>query len=218
MTKVCPNCNKINADSSQFCENCGEELSEVAKTPSGGGTGGWWSKQGSGAKAAIIIAGICVIGLIVIVGLAGMFSSDKTTSSSSLQTFSGSGISFQYPEDWSQDSKTGDEVVSLATSKGDSSSLAVYVEDSNGKDLDYWKGVQTDALTSAETVISKGPIQIAGVTGYRLDDKYTDYGGGEQVDIIFVKNDVYYDLLFTTHSISAIENDIQTIVDSFKTT
>ncbi|BDZ71591.1 zinc ribbon domain-containing protein [Methanobacterium petrolearium] len=80
MTKICPKCNKVNADSSQFCENCGEELSNPAKKPiKSGGFGEWWGKQGSGVKSGIIIAGICCIGLIVIIGLVGMTSPDAST-------------------------------------------------------------------------------------------------------------------------------------------
>lgn len=81
MTKICPKCNTKNADSSGFCQNCGEELPKAASKPSKtGGIGEWWNKRGSGAKVGIIIAGLCCIGLIAIVALAGMASPDKTTS------------------------------------------------------------------------------------------------------------------------------------------
>ncbi|HII84081.1 MAG TPA: DUF3426 domain-containing protein [Methanobacterium subterraneum] len=86
MTKICPNCNKVNADSAGFCQNCGEELGKSEPLPpttkSSGGASAWWGKQSSNAKAAIIIAGICCIGLIAVVGLVGMYSPDKTTSTS----------------------------------------------------------------------------------------------------------------------------------------
>jgi hypothetical protein len=88
MTKICPNCNKVNVDSAGFCQNCGTKLKESVTAPSKNketksGASGWWSKQSSGGKAAIMLVGVCVLGLIVIVGLAGMISSDKTTTTSS---------------------------------------------------------------------------------------------------------------------------------------
>lgn len=43
----------------------------------------WWKRQSTGAKAAIGIAGICCLGLILIVGLSAMFSPDATTSTTS---------------------------------------------------------------------------------------------------------------------------------------
>lgn len=83
MTKICPKCNKKNADTAKFCQDCGEELPEATSKPSKtGGIGAWWNKQGNGAKIGII-AGICCIGLIAIVALAGMASPDKTTTSTS---------------------------------------------------------------------------------------------------------------------------------------
>lgn len=43
-----------------------------------GGIKGTWDKQSSGAKAAIIIVGLCCIGVLLIIAMAGMFSPDKT--------------------------------------------------------------------------------------------------------------------------------------------
>lgn len=86
MTKICPKCNTKNADTSGFCQNCGEELPESTIVSKGGGTSAWWSKQGTGVKAGIVIAGICCIGLIVIVALAGLGSPDKTTSTNTTTT------------------------------------------------------------------------------------------------------------------------------------
>lgn len=86
MTKICPKCNKKNADTAKFCQDCGEELPEATSKPSKtGGIGAWWNKQGNGAKIGII-AGICCIGLIAIVALAGMASPDKTTSTNTTTT------------------------------------------------------------------------------------------------------------------------------------
>ncbi len=229
MKKVCPKCNKLNPDSARFCENCGEELAEVSKTPSkSGGTGGWWSRQGSGAKAGVIIAGLCCIGLIVIIGLVGLYFPDATSlmtsqsdspysSSNSLKTYSGHGIYFQYPSEWSEytsDAADSDRIVSLETDKGDSSLLAVFAESDEGKDLEYWKDIDLGAASNMGTVTSQKKIKIAGVTGYRIDSS-TEYS--YQSSITFVKNGKTYNLLFTTGSLNAIDGDINTIVSSFKT-
>lgn len=83
MVKTCPNCKTSNMDNAEFCQNCGQKLGTTTSGTSTqsqtGGISGWWNQRGTGAKAAIGIAGICCIGLILIVAFAGMFSSDKTT-------------------------------------------------------------------------------------------------------------------------------------------
>ncbi len=43
------------------------------------GTKGWWKKQGTGAKAAIGIIGVCCLGILLVIGLSAMMSPDKTT-------------------------------------------------------------------------------------------------------------------------------------------
>ncbi len=85
MTKICPNCKTGNKNDAGFCQNCGEDLSQTSKatqrvkTQSNGGIMGWWNKRGTGSKAAIGIAGICCIGLILIVAFYGFSSPDKNT-------------------------------------------------------------------------------------------------------------------------------------------
>lgn len=84
LVKYCPNCKTSNPNSAEFCQNCGQELGTISsgaatQSQNNEGIGGWWNKQGTGAKAAIGIGGICCIGLILIVAFAGMFSSDQTT-------------------------------------------------------------------------------------------------------------------------------------------
>jgi hypothetical protein len=83
MSKMCPNCKTMNDDSSGFCQNCGAELPE--KGPNEGFMEKW-NKQSTGAKAVIIIAGLCCIGLIAVVGLGAMVSPDKTTTSTAPTT------------------------------------------------------------------------------------------------------------------------------------
>jgi uncharacterized membrane protein YvbJ len=83
MVKVCPNCKTTNDDSSSFCQNCGTELPEKTSKE---GFMSKWNKQSTGAKAVIIIAGLCCIGLIAVVGFGAMVSPDKTTTSTSPTT------------------------------------------------------------------------------------------------------------------------------------
>lgn len=87
MTKFCPNCKKGNPDSAEFCGSCGEQF-KINSTESSVSNkkGGWWGKQSSGAKAAIVIAGICCVGLILIIGIGGMLSPDKSTSNTTTTT------------------------------------------------------------------------------------------------------------------------------------
>ncbi len=86
MTKICPNCKSENTDDATFCQDCGNELLRTAdpgtnknKKTNSRGTMDFWNKQSTGRKAVVGIAGICCIGLILIVAFGGMFSPDKTT-------------------------------------------------------------------------------------------------------------------------------------------
>lgn len=125
MTKLCPNCKTANEDSASFCQNCGNKLKTTAsdrnqtKPQNQKGLGGWWNKQSTGGKAAMGIAGICCIGLILIIAISGMYSPDKTTttnptssvsttpststssSSSSSSSASGIEIKVDYAGSWS---------------------------------------------------------------------------------------------------------------------
>jgi hypothetical protein len=42
---------------------------------------GWWSKQSGGAKIAIGIAGVCCLGILILVVSAGLFAPDASTDS-----------------------------------------------------------------------------------------------------------------------------------------
>lgn len=227
VTKICPNCNKMNKDSSTFCENCGSELPE--KT-SKGSSKGWWGQQSTGVKALIGIATVCVVGLVVIIVMGAMIFPDLTTSYTSpttttagLQTYTGNGISFQHPSKWHEyapdpDLVSADEILNMETTGDDRSILTVSAESADGKDVAYWKNISLGSVSSTDTVISQKQIDIAGVNGYRIDTSYTDSGSGYQSDIFFVKNGKLYTLLFTTDSLTSINSDINTIVNSFEVT
>lgn len=72
MTKICPNCKKENQDASNFCEVCGSKLISTKKV----------QKNKSMGKALTVVFGCC-LGLILIITISGMFSSDKNGSSDS---------------------------------------------------------------------------------------------------------------------------------------
>ncbi|BDZ71470.1 hypothetical protein [Methanobacterium petrolearium] len=56
---------------------------------------GWWAQQSKGTKALIGVVGLCCIGLIVIVGLAGVMSPDATTSTDNTPETTSTGVSNQ---------------------------------------------------------------------------------------------------------------------------
>lgn len=84
LAKICPNCGKQNKITAKFCEECGTTSSDVTSPPkakegskSSGGVIGFWNKRSTKGKAGIGIVGICCLGLILIVGIAGLMSPDK---------------------------------------------------------------------------------------------------------------------------------------------
>lgn len=50
---------------------------------------GWWARQSSGTKGVLGVAGVCCIGLIVIVVLAGIFAPDTNTNTQTPTTGTG---------------------------------------------------------------------------------------------------------------------------------
>lgn len=91
MTKICPKCNVKNLDTAGFCQNCGEDLKNVANS-SNNKTSNWWNRQNKGTKTIVGITGICCVGLILLIVIGGMVSPDKTSNntSTSLNTSSAS--------------------------------------------------------------------------------------------------------------------------------
>jgi hypothetical protein len=103
MTKICPNCKTGNQNSSEFCQNCGNKLNNKPIKSSNGGFMGWWEKKSNGKKVRSII-GVCFLGLLIIVGINGMISPNKTvnnvtngSTTASSGTFSNEYVSFALP-------------------------------------------------------------------------------------------------------------------------
>jgi hypothetical protein len=72
MTKICPNCDTKNIDRAGFCQNCGFKLKNLNKGHTPPEKQGWWDKQSNGKKAGIGLAGVCCIGVLIII-IAGSF-------------------------------------------------------------------------------------------------------------------------------------------------
>ncbi|MDY9922796.1 hypothetical protein [Methanobacterium sp.] len=78
-----------------------------------GNTIDWFNKQSRRSKTVMGLFGCC-IGIILIIGISGILSSDITTSSA---TYTGSAMSFQYPSTWTVSPGSGTTMVSI--NKGD---------------------------------------------------------------------------------------------------
>ncbi len=86
-TIICPRCGTENPEEAKLCKSCKRLLKTSSIPPkndenekSGSGILETWNQQSNGIKAISVI-GICCIGLILIVAVGGMFSSDKNTNS-----------------------------------------------------------------------------------------------------------------------------------------
>jgi hypothetical protein len=87
LVKSCSQCGNENPDNAKFCEYCGNNLiSSKRESNQVGNTTGvldglteWWNQQNNRTKTIIGIVGVCCLGLILIVGIGGMMSPDKTT-------------------------------------------------------------------------------------------------------------------------------------------
>lgn len=86
LTKICSNCGNENKNTSKFCEKCGTTLVDTTiKSKSNiESLKSSWNKQSSGVKAIMGIAGVCCLGLIILVVIGGMFSPDVNTSNTTL--------------------------------------------------------------------------------------------------------------------------------------
>lgn len=84
-TITCPKCGAENPEYAKFCKSCKKMLRGVAPAApksekSKEGILETWNKQTNAIKAISII-GVCCIGIILIIGITGMFAPDKTTTS-----------------------------------------------------------------------------------------------------------------------------------------
>lgn len=188
MTKICPNCKTENPDNSVFCQNCGTELKgtpNIIKSDikSGGESKGWWSKQSTGIKAVIGIVGVCLLGLIIVIAIVGIFSPDQNLNSN----FSNGGITFNYPNDW-KNATSSETIVSGGSSLVDLGTLA----NSNGLTLHISNGNLSSYGTTATIAkmkdITKQGI-VNGTSAQVLSDNMTSINGVNVYEISFTLKD-----------------------------
>ncbi|MBZ2166641.1 Ig-like domain-containing protein [Methanobacterium spitsbergense] len=84
-TVTCPKCGTENPENARLCKSCKKLLRIPPKPPisnknqeSKEGILKTWNEQSNGIKVASIL-GVCCLGLILIAGITGMFTPDKTT-------------------------------------------------------------------------------------------------------------------------------------------
>ena len=160
--------------------------------------------------------------MLMIVAISGCTSVPNTANT---KTYSNNsiGISFQYPPDWNiYQKETHTNWNSWSENNKTASDVAVFVEKGN-TDLETRKNITLDYINSYNSdfggSIRQNQIKIAGGTGYRIDASLNETNGTiYQSHMFFVKNDTMYTFLFTTKSLTAIESNINTIVNSFQTT
>jgi hypothetical protein len=169
-------------------------------------------------KSGIMVLGILSI-LMVVVAISGCTSGDTNLETNIInKTYIGHGITFKYPSDWSQNTSTnvkplGEPVVTFKKADGDNIYVFnVFVNDSSGRTLNSF----IDEYRKTGTTINEKPVKIAGVIGHRIYNTATTKGGGNNLWFIFVKNGKIYTLWFSDYYV--IQDDINTIVNSFQTT
>lgn len=206
MTKICPNCKTENIDSAEFCQNCGTELPKFSynvppkgDTPSQPKSGGWWGKQTTLVKI-ISVAGVCCVGLIVLLVLLGLFFPDATTfnidtgnTPALTQTFSESGLTFNYPSDWENSSvKYIDSSTSIVQSLGT-------LKSPDGLLLDVSKQDMTETVEAAKEgtkaniktipsaqITSETTKTVNGLKIYEMIVTYTDTSTNQEAKSLYV--------------------------------
>jgi PsbP-like protein len=168
-------------------------------------------------KSGIIVLGILSVSMIV-VAISGCTNDTNLETNITNKTYTGHGITFKYPSDWSQNTSTNvkppeNEVVSLTKADGDNIYLFnIFVNDSGGRTLNSF----INEYRKTGTTINEEQVKIAGVTGHRIYNTATTQGGGNNLWFIFFKNGKIYTLWFSDYYV--IQDDINTIVNSFQTT
>jgi hypothetical protein len=242
MVKYCPECGKENSDSSEFCENCGEKLPQSTGTPTGFGSPTFSDeksqvKKSSNTKIAIILAGLCCVGLFGVVLLSGFLFPDATNSSFSTswdstsldETFSKEGLTFKYPSSWESTTVeydgantnaelgvfTSTENLVLAVNKevpANSSGTIKQAKDISKKNLKQGNSVKILSDTS-KTVNGRTIYEIL----YTFKDK--DNEDAKALAVITGKDGkVAYYLLFVSDVTTFDENQglIDNIIDTIK--
>ncbi|MBC7110938.1 PsbP-related protein [Methanothermobacter defluvii] len=230
MLKTCSKCGSENRDGAAFCSKCGSEL------PHEEGIKGWWKRQNRSSKF-LIITPFAILVLILLLGAftepsgysdvnyddATVYDNDAAdvSGASRTNTFSENGISFSYPDTWEiyiPDESSDDNVVSLKSyEQGMVSILSVYKRSATvdlETERDTWLGALyengDDVTYVKKTTVDGNSAYIIGSSYYYQGDE------GEQEYVVFIEGDYAYDILFTTDDLSLIQDDIDSIIHSFR--
>lgn len=204
--------------SSYQCE-CGGELSstiisdESPKTEQKPGKKEW--KDLSKGEKAIGLGLLCIIGLIIIVALGALFSPNQSTSSAQ-KTYSGQGMTFNYPASWEISSSGNIKTPNTQNiASGSATNLGSLTEYASS-DLPIpatLDAAANDIRSGVEGSANKQFITIGGVQGII----YIPNGNGRQrVDVIFVKGDTLYSVWLNTNDFNADKSGIDMIINSMK--
>lgn len=230
--KRCSNCGSENRRTAVFCSSCGFKLNS-------GRSNSWWKKQSQTSKF-LIAAGLPTI-IILFIAVAAMVSTDYSTDYSddssydSLEAsggseltdspgnkFQGNGISFSYPETWSispEEEGGSDAVVSLESYKGGVSSIMTVYKKPGSLDAETLRDIWLEVCyENGDIVEDVRELEVDGNRAYSIKSSYysSEYGYGEQEYIAFTDGIYEYSLLFTSDDISLIQDDIDTIIMSFR--
>lgn len=134
---------------------------------------------------------------------------------------SGKEMSFTVPDGWTFDEDAPGVVVSGETNKTNNTAVVISKLPTNGASLEDLKSNTTYVKTGNR--VSEVTRTVDGVQAYEIttDQMAGPLIGklGEAKDIIFVKNgNVYKISFFTGGTLQSIQQDIDTIVNSFKST
>ncbi|MCG2828514.1 PsbP-related protein [Methanothermobacter sp. K4] len=228
--KRCSNCGSENRRDAIFCSSCGFELNS-------GGSNSWWKKQSQTSKF-LIATGLPMI-IILFIAVAATFFTDHSTdysddysydtldatggsalTESYINKFEGNGISFSYPETWNiytPENRSSDTVVDLKSyDMGINSIMTVYKKPytlSAETLKEIWLEVCYEKGDSVEYVKE---IEVDGNRAYAIKSSYYSDGCGDHEYIVFTDGKYEYSLLFTSDDISLIQDDINTIIRSFR--
>ena len=161
---------------------------------------------------------------IIAIMLVVVFAAGCTDSSP--KTYTGNGISFQYPADWSTDYKSdfqdslGSSGTVLVSLGKDNAGIAVAKMDLGTAQVSASKfasAFKSSASSGGLTFVSEKTVTVAGNTGYEKVFKYTENSSSMYASCIFFENsnDLYLLMIGTS------DNDQKTvdmILNSFKFT
>jgi DNA-directed RNA polymerase subunit RPC12/RpoP len=174
-----------------------------------------WNKQSKNKKLGIGILGICCVGLILLIVFGGLLSPDKTTTTANNKTFSGQGLTFDYPSSWTfNDAGTFTTPNSVSQNSGsidNLGSLTSYASEDPAipATLDAAAANIRQDVTSAA---NKKDITIGGVPGI----EYEPTGGSGRVDVVFVKGGTLYDIWLNTNNYDEDQNGINMMINTMK--